>query len=349
MRCGPPALVVVLNAALLGCGGESHDHRNSGTAGSAAAGGGGGSSGGGGGATGLNCPAAPPEEGAPCSLNSAPDVPPKAECSFGDDPRPSCRTGASCVRGSWMITLPDAKCSQPPLPSACGTAPPTVGAPCSDDTLECWYGDGTHCACSACMGGSAYPICRTIDPPEWACATPDKACPNPLPQAGERCDNSALSCGPSCEQPIRCENAVWVYEQTMCPICASPDTPIATPEGERAIAELRPGDLVYSVNGGATVAVPLLRTASTPVSAHQVVRLQLDDGSVLELSPGHPTADGRHFSELSAGAALDDRHVVISAKLIPYEFARTYDILPASDTGTYFAAGALIGSTLGPR
>jgi hypothetical protein len=32
--------------------------------------------------------------------------------------------------------------------------------------------------------------------------------------------------------------------------------------------------------------------------------------------------------------------------VIPYEHAFTYDILPASETGTYYAAGALIGSTL---
>jgi hypothetical protein len=76
------------------------------------------------------------------------------------------------------------------------------------------------------------------------------------------------------------------------------------------------------------------------------VRVELEDGSVLEISPGHPTADGRHFSELAAGARLDDTHVVVSAELIPYRFQRTYDVLPASSTGTYFAAGALIGSTL---
>jgi hypothetical protein len=196
------------------------------------------------------------------------------------------------------------------------------------------------------MGGAAYPICQTIDPPEWACWTPDTDCPNPLPQAGETCDTPDLSCGPSCEEPIRCEDGVWVYHEVMCPICASPATPIATPEGERSIAELSPGDLVYSVDDRAIVAVPLLRVGSTPVNAHRVVRIELDDGRVLELSPGHPTADGRHFYDLEAGSLLDDRHVVVSSALVPYRYERTYDILPASSTGTYFAAGALIGTTL---
>jgi hypothetical protein len=140
-----------------------------------------------------------------------------------------------------------------------------------------------------------------------------------------------------------------VYDQINCPICASPDTPIATPEGDKAIAELRAGDLVYSVDQAAVIAVPLLRVGSTPVVGHRVVRVRLDSGVVLELSPGHPTADGRPFSALTAGSQLDDRHSVLEAELVPYRYARTYDILPASSTGTYFAGGALVGSTLAAK
>jgi hypothetical protein len=135
----------------------------------------------------------------------------------------------------------------------------------------------------------------------------------------------------------------------MCPICASPDTPIATPYGERAISSLKEGDWVYSVEGEAIVVVPISRTGSTPVFDHQVMRLVLDDGSVLSISPGHPTADGRLFSDLAAGTTLDARHKVVEVQLVPYEHDRTYDILPASSSGAYFAAGALIGSTLRPH
>jgi len=46
-----------------------------------------------------------------------------------------------------------------------------------------------------------------------------------------------------------------------------------------------------------------------------------------------------------AGIALDG-HRIRSVEVIPYTFEATYDILPASDTGTYFAAGVEIGSTL---
>jgi hypothetical protein len=67
---------------------------------------------------------------------------------------------------------------------------------------------------------------------------------------------------------------------------------------------------------------------------------------VLEISPGHPMADGRPLSALLTGGNLDEQHAVLSVELVPYRYARTYDILPSSSTGTYFAAGALLGSTL---
>ena len=128
-------------------------------------------------------------------------------------------------------------------------------------------------------------------------------------------------------------------------ICNSPDTPIATPQGDRAIATLRVGDLVYSVDHGAVVAVPVLRATRTPVFHHRVVHLELDSGVVLEISSLHPTADGRTLGGLRAGDVLDGARV-LSAQRVPYRFEHTYDILPASDTGTYFAAGVRLGSTL---
>ncbi len=215
--------------------------------------------------------------------------------------------------------------------------------------LQCWYDNGTVCSCSSCQGGTEYPICRTIDPPAWACVAPADGCPNPPPQAGSACTDPNLQCGTSCELPIRCENGAWQYGQAMCPICASPDTPIATPLGSRPIAELRVGDLVYSVDRGAIVPVPIARIGSTPVAHHEVLRITLSDGAVIEISPGHPLANGNPLSSLLPGAELDERHRVRSIELIPFMHDRTYDILPSSSTGTYFAAGALLGSTLQPE
>ncbi|HKB55368.1 MAG TPA: Hint domain-containing protein, partial [Ramlibacter sp.] len=130
-----------------------------------------------------------------------------------------------------------------------------------------------------------------------------------------------------------------------CAVCASPDTPIATPGGDRPIADLQVGDLVYTVEGDAILAVPILRVSRTPVANHHVVRVQAADGRVLELSPGHPTADGRTFGDLRPGTRLDGA-AIASVELVPYHYPYTYDILPMSRSGTYFAAGMLIGTTL---
>jgi hypothetical protein len=149
--------------------------------------------------------------------------------------------------------------------------------------------------------------------------------------------------GPRCLEP---------NELGTCPVgcaplceCASPDTAIATPNGERAIASLQPGDEVYSVNEGAVTVVPILRIHRKAVVRHHVMRIRLENGSVLEISAGHPTADGRTFADLRPGVELDGEPIV-GAETIAYGYPYTYDILPASDTGTYFAEGVLIGSTL---
>jgi hypothetical protein len=69
------------------------------------------------------------------------------------------------------------------------------------------------------------------------------------------------------------------------------------------------------------------------------------DGRALEISAGHPTADGRTFGDLRAGGLLDS-HEITSVEVVPYTHPFTYDVLPGSKTGTYFAGGALVGSTL---
>jgi Hint domain len=232
------------------------------------------------------------------------------------------------------------------LPPACPASPPADQTVCSNSLVSCWYSDGANCQCSSCAGGSEYPVCQTINPPEWFCAAPGAGCPKTLPNAGTPCSVPGTDCSPNCSLEVTCKDGVWQWLASECPICAAPDTPIATPSGERPIADLRVGDLVYSVDHDAVVAVPLLQVGHTRVHAHHVMRVVLDDGRVLEVSPGHPTADGRTFGELRAGSLLDSQHRVVSAELVPYRYAATYDILPASSTGAYFAAGALIGSTL---
>jgi hypothetical protein len=128
-------------------------------------------------------------------------------------------------------------------------------------------------------------------------------------------------------------------------VCLSPDTPIATPEGEVPVASLHAGDIVMSMDHGKLRPTPLLRVSHTPVINHHVVSVTLANGRVLHVSEGHPTAEGRLFRDLAPGDRLGDE-TVVSVQSIAYDHDATYDIEPASDTATYVAGGALIGSTL---
>ncbi len=132
-----------------------------------------------------------------------------------------------------------------------------------------------------------------------------------------------------------------------CPICLARGTRIATPSGERAVEDMHVGDVVWTADAdGARVTAPLIAIGTTPVPAtHEVVRLVLDDGRVVLVSPGHPTADGRAAGDLRAGDLLDGARVA-SAELEPYAGGATFDILPAGTTGDYWANGIRLGSTL---
>jgi hypothetical protein len=132
-----------------------------------------------------------------------------------------------------------------------------------------------------------------------------------------------------------------------CPICLALGTRIDTPRGEIAVQDLRIGDFVWTSDAdGARVSAPLIAVGNTPVPAtHIVVRVALDDGRLLYVSPGHPTADGRRVGDLAPGDSLDGARIA-SAERVAYSGGATYDILPAGATGTYWANGVLLGSTL---
>jgi hypothetical protein len=128
-------------------------------------------------------------------------------------------------------------------------------------------------------------------------------------------------------------------------VCAAAWSPVATPNGPRRIDDLRVGDLVYTVDHGERVVAPIARVNRRPVSHHALVRATLANGGVVEMSGGHPTANGGRFDALSSGERLGAA-AIMSLETVPYDEPFTYDILPASDTGTYFVGDALVGSTL---
>lgn len=132
-----------------------------------------------------------------------------------------------------------------------------------------------------------------------------------------------------------------------CPICLAAGTLIDTPSGMVPIESLRPGMLVWTVDAvGRRVVEPVLAVGKTAAPAnHQMVHLTLADGREIRLSPGHPTADGRTAGELAVGDRLAGS-VVAAAERVRYAGAATYDILPAGETGFYWANGIILGSTL---
>jgi hypothetical protein len=80
-------------------------------------------------------------------------------------------------------------------------------------------------------------------------------------------------------------------------------------------------------------------------AGHLMVHLMLADGRELLASPGHRTADGRQLGSLASGETLGGS-TITRWELVPYAGDRTYDLLPAGPTGTYWANGILLSSTL---
>jgi hypothetical protein len=76
-----------------------------------------------------------------------------------------------------------------------------------------------------------------------------------------------------------------------------------------------------------------------------MVHAVITTGEHVDMSPRHPTVEGRPFSSLAIGSQLGDASIA-RLEIVPYAYAFTFDILPASATGAYFANGVLVGSTL---
>ena len=132
-----------------------------------------------------------------------------------------------------------------------------------------------------------------------------------------------------------------------CPICLVKGTLIDTPQGQIPVEQLVKGLAIWTMDAaGNRIAGKIIETASTivPTSFH-VLRIELNDGRNVTASPGHPTADGKAIVDYQVGDILDGA-VVIAVTDITYENGVTYDILPDSATGVYWANGILLGSTL---
>ena len=230
-----------------------------------------------------------------------------------------------------------------------GTCGPSCGFTCCNTECVNTNNDINNCgACGKVCSGPA-PFCnggKCESPPclGVTCAGTATCCETSCCNEGELCCNvnagaSRTACFPATDKgtcPLGCAQCV----------CTAPDTPIATPRGDRAISDLKVGDLVYSVHHGQLVAVPVILCNRVPVTGtHHMVEVRLSNGRVLSISPSHPTADGRTFADLAKGDVVDGV-VIDSVRRAPYAETYTYDILPDSDSGTYFAGAVQIGTTL---
>lgn len=165
-----------------------------------------------------------------------------------------------------------------------------------------------------------------------------QGCGLPVVRSGEEYEISY-----SCLSPEQVENR----ERYGCPICLSSQSKISTPKGEISVKELETGMLVWTLdNNGKIVAQPILKvTASLVPDNHEVVHMILKDGRELWVSPGHPTIDGGTVEKLQVGHPYDGSFVT-SLILEKYQEQKTYDLLPAGETGYYWANGILMDSTL---
>jgi len=129
--------------------------------------------------------------------------------------------------------------------------------------------------------------------------------------------------------------------------CLAPDTLIATPSGSVAISAVLKGLLVWTQDAdGKRVAERVIETNATRVNGpHDVALVRLRDGREIVSSLAHPLLGGRVVAELSVGEAYDTSRISL-IDVRAYDESHTYDILPAGDTGVYWANEIPVGSTL---
>ncbi len=252
-------------------------------------------------------------------------------CMAPDDPSGcGCYSDADCALDQNCY---DADCENQRL-GTCRVAPPDG---CFGD-VDCPNGQ-------TCIGGHPAPCDTTVVDRIGTCGVEECS-------VGDCAGSSGATC--TCSDGVECVAATGQTGSGQCRgddgtcfacKCAAPDTPVATPDGDRRIADLGLGDLVYSVDGDSIRAVPVVRINRVPVANHEVLHVTFDHGRSIDMTAGHPLADGRPLSALRPGDELLGG-VVVSVATVPYAHDATYDILPQSTSGAYFASGVLVGSTL---
>lgn len=215
---------------------------------------------------------------------------------------------------------------------------------CTTDT-DCLSG----LICHAIQQGSAT-VHKCEDPTLGACSgVSDTGCP-----AGYQC---IQGCGPPLIRegdnkpiPWYCMANEVAHRPRACPICLASNTMIATPQGEINVTNIKVGMQVWSINKqGEKILSKVIKIGNTLVpSDHKVVHLVLSDGRNLWVSPNHPTTTGTVVGNLRIGEEYDNAKITQTTR-VSYWDTKTYDLLPDSETGFYYANGILLDSTLSPE
>lgn len=132
-----------------------------------------------------------------------------------------------------------------------------------------------------------------------------------------------------------------------CPICLTEGTMISTPLGDVPVEKITEGTIVWSIDLNANkVIAKVSKVGKTAVpETHSVITLTLEDGRSVTASPRHEVVGGLEFQELAVGDEIEGS-VITTREEHVYGKAYTYDILPDSPTGVYYANGILLESTL---
>ena len=155
------------------------------------------------------CPTTAPTDGTACS-------PDGLECTYGADPRPSCRIDAVChgdPSGTlrWSVTGPGPTCGS--TPPAC-PSPLTPGDTCTSHGEVCPDGD------QECVCGCPPPLFCTTD--KWNCSSRPTGCPTSPPDLGSSC--SAPPPSTVCDYgqcsggfAASCKDGLWTRVAVACP------------------------------------------------------------------------------------------------------------------------------------
>lgn len=201
-------------------------------------------------------------------------------------------------------------------------------------------------------GGTCIKESEDIGEPRVTVMPNPQCCSDSLLEKRYRC---VQNCGPpvarsddpepgySCLSPEQYQNRF----KFGCPICLSSSTSIFTPQGDINVKNIKIGTIIWTINTkGEKITQPVIKISSTLVPKnHKMLHLTLQDGRDLFVSSGHPTINGKTVDKLKIGEEYDNSQV-IKTEIISYKDSKTYDILPAGETGFYWSNHILMGSTL---